>query len=187
MVDYKNGKIYVIRNSVNDLVYIGSTTKALSERMAKHRSTYKREVVQNFPIYKAFKEIGVDKFYIELLEEHSCENIEQLHRKEGQYIREYNSLQNGYNQILAGRTKHELYIDTREKILERAKEYRDSNVAKFVEKGKQYRADNKDAISERKKKMTTCEICGSEHLLDIKKRHERTKKHQNALLKNQQA
>jgi predicted GIY-YIG superfamily endonuclease len=37
-MDYKNGKIYCIRNKINDDVYIGSTTQPLSQRMAKHRS-----------------------------------------------------------------------------------------------------------------------------------------------------
>ena len=36
--DYTNGKIYCIRNNVDDDIYIGSTTQALSKRMAKHRS-----------------------------------------------------------------------------------------------------------------------------------------------------
>ena len=35
--DYKNGKIYCIRNTIDDDIYVGSTTQPLSERMVKHR------------------------------------------------------------------------------------------------------------------------------------------------------
>ena len=43
MVNYNNGKIYKIENNIDDMIYIGSTTKQyLSQRMDKHRSSYKR-------------------------------------------------------------------------------------------------------------------------------------------------
>ena len=35
--DYKNGKIYCIRNTLDDNIYVGSTTQPLSKRMVKHR------------------------------------------------------------------------------------------------------------------------------------------------------
>ena len=38
------------------------------------------------------KEIGVEHFYIELIKEAPCENIEQLRAIEGQYIRELGTL-----------------------------------------------------------------------------------------------
>ena len=37
MVNYQNGKIYKIINQSNDIVYIGSTTQALSHRYTKHK------------------------------------------------------------------------------------------------------------------------------------------------------
>eukprot|EP01080_Neovahlkampfia_damariscottae_P006186 gene6186-gene9641 len=40
MVNYQNGKVYKIINSINDKCYIGSTTQKLCVRMAKHRCDY---------------------------------------------------------------------------------------------------------------------------------------------------
>jgi hypothetical protein len=38
MPDYKQGKIYTIRCKTDDpLIYVGSTTQSLCERLAKHR------------------------------------------------------------------------------------------------------------------------------------------------------
>ena len=37
--DYKNGKIYCIRNNIDDNIYVGSTTQPLSKRMALHRQS----------------------------------------------------------------------------------------------------------------------------------------------------
>ena len=40
--NYQNGKIYCIRNTIDDDVYVGSTTQALSQRMEKHRSDFRK-------------------------------------------------------------------------------------------------------------------------------------------------
>ena len=39
--DYTKGKIYAIRSSQTDKVYIGSTIQPLSQRMSGHRADYK--------------------------------------------------------------------------------------------------------------------------------------------------
>ena len=38
---YKNGKIYCIRNTIDDDIYVGSTTQLLCKRMAGHRNNMK--------------------------------------------------------------------------------------------------------------------------------------------------
>ena len=40
-VDYQEGKIFKIYNTINDDIYIGSTSRKLCERMRDHRSNYK--------------------------------------------------------------------------------------------------------------------------------------------------
>ena len=40
-MEYKNGKIYSIRNSIDDDVYIGSTTQPLSKRFFWHKQGMK--------------------------------------------------------------------------------------------------------------------------------------------------
>ena len=41
--DYKNGKIYCIRNNIDDDLYVGSTTQPLCKRMAKHREATRQK------------------------------------------------------------------------------------------------------------------------------------------------
>ena len=63
---YGNGRIYCIRNSVSDDIYVGSTTQPLSKRMQKHRSSMTSERDGNMLIYQNMREIGKRHFYIEL-------------------------------------------------------------------------------------------------------------------------
>ena len=41
MPDYSKGKIYKILNNIDNEIYVGSTIKTLSQRMACHRSNLK--------------------------------------------------------------------------------------------------------------------------------------------------
>lgn len=87
--DYSLGKIYKIINSVNDKVYIGSTTrKYLSSRMSNHRADAKR--CANFgKLYRAMNKIGSDKFSIELIEDYSCESKAELEAREYSIMKKY--------------------------------------------------------------------------------------------------
>ena len=87
--DYSNGKIYIIRNSIDDRTYVGSTCQSLSQRMAEHRSCVNKTRDKDYKIYRFMSEIGVKHFKIELLEECKCENNDQLRKREGELIREY--------------------------------------------------------------------------------------------------
>ena len=49
-------------------------------------------------------DVGLDKFYIELVENCSCENKEELRTREGFFIREMGTL----NSCIAGRSKQNL-------------------------------------------------------------------------------
>ena len=81
-MDYKNGKIYKILNTIDDDCYVGSTCQPLSKRMAKHRESMHNTVKKDRKLYAKMHELGVDNFYIELIEEFPCENIEQLRKRE---------------------------------------------------------------------------------------------------------
>ena len=41
---YQNGTIYCIINTVDDDIYVGSTTQSLTERMCLHRSKLKADM-----------------------------------------------------------------------------------------------------------------------------------------------
>ena len=78
-VDYQEGKIYKIYNTINDDIYIGSTTQKLCERMREHRTYCK--IRAHLPLYKAMVEYGKGYFYIELLEKHPCSDKDELRKK----------------------------------------------------------------------------------------------------------
>ena len=63
---YANGKIYCIRNRAagDSIVYVGSTTQALCERMSSHRRAIGHS---NMKLYKLMEDVGVDQFHIELI------------------------------------------------------------------------------------------------------------------------
>jgi predicted GIY-YIG superfamily endonuclease len=113
--DYNNGKIYIVRNHINDMVYIGSTCQTLSRRMAEHRSNMNANLKQHYKLYVAMREHGKEHFYIELLEDYACERPEQLLKREGERTREYNV---ELNKKIEGQT---------------LKEYREANRAKLSE------------------------------------------------------
>lgn len=59
-------KIYVISNKINDVKYIGQTSKSLKNRMLHHKSNLKYGKTR---LVKAFNDIGFENFYIDLIEE----------------------------------------------------------------------------------------------------------------------
>ena len=141
--DYTKGKIYIIRNSQNDLTYIGSTCQTLAQRMAQHKRDMRSEKCQKFKLYKAMTELGKDAFYIELLEDCPCQKRDELLRKEGEKIREH---QSELNTIISGRTKQEYRQDNFEHIQSKLKEFYSHNQAQLIEYQKDYRNKNKDML-----------------------------------------
>ena len=168
-MDYANGKIYVIRNHVNDFVYVGSTCQSLSKRFSWHKSHMKNK---KFQLYEAMMENGIENFYIELIELFPCSCRDELHKREGQYIRKFDSFKNGYNGCIAGRSGKEWENDNKEKIKERMKNYRDDNKEQIKKYNEEYRKVNKEKINEK----FDCD-CGGKYTKSHKARHLKTQKH----------
>ena len=61
--DYSQGKIYVIRNHCNSMVYVGHTTQALSKRFSYHKKDMNKDARKG-KIYTAMRELGRENFYI---------------------------------------------------------------------------------------------------------------------------
>lgn len=137
--DYSNGKIYCIRNNIDEQIYIGSTCQSLSKRMAYHRQDAKKTNRQNTLIYPLMLDYGIENFYIELIEEYSCENSNQLEKREGELIREMKA---SLNQKVAGRTMDEYKVECAEQIKQskalRAKTYAEKNPEKVKNRRKEY-------------------------------------------------
>ena len=189
-MDYKNGKIYVIRNYINDKVYIGSTTQSLSKRFSLHKSDLHK---RKYKIYNIMNELKFENFYIELVELFECKTREELTAREGHFIRLYDSVNNGYNTVLAGRTKKEWNKDNNEKIKEQKTIYRETHREKMNEESSKYYFDNKEKIKEQnmiyklvnKEKIKAskgvkfeCE-CGGQYTLTNKAAHFKTSRHSN--------
>ena len=96
MPNYKNGKIYSIRCYNDDtLIYVGSTTQALAKRWYEHKSKIKS--YNELPFYKLVDD--VKNWYIQLEEEFSCDNKEQLEKRELEIMRDISTLNRKLNCI----------------------------------------------------------------------------------------
>lgn len=95
----KTGSIYIIRNTVNDKVYIGQTTVDIKTRFYQHckNCTIKN---RHYKLYNAMKKYGKYNFYCEVLEDGV--NVNKLDEREIFYIKKYDSYENGYNSTKGG-------------------------------------------------------------------------------------
>jgi predicted RNA-binding Zn-ribbon protein involved in translation (DUF1610 family) len=164
---YKNSKIYQITDLAYTECYIGSTTQQLSCRMSGHRRKYRH--VRNktaysleCSIFELFDKYGVENCKIELIEDYPCETKEQLLKREGYHIQTTCCV----NRRIAGRTNTE---------------YR--NEHRYIKRvlDKIYRDTHKEQVLKWKRTPFTCPTCGSCIMKAEKARHERSKKHQEAL------
>ena len=160
--DYKNGKIYVIRNSTDEDIYIGSSCQPLCKRFQKHKDNMKG-YKKDRKLYSKMNKLGKEQFYIELYEEYPCDNVEQLRRREGEIIRELKPI---LNKQVAGRTEKEwrednkdyvkeerqkYYEENKDKLSQYHKEWYEENKEEQRQKHKEYRAMNRDKILEQKR------------------------------------
>ena len=104
----KYGRIYIIKNTINNKVYVGQTTVSLKLRFQNHLSASRCN--KGYIIGKAVRKYGEENFYIELLEE--C-LVEEINEREIYWISFFNSTNNkfGYNMSIGGnvvRTTKEL-------------------------------------------------------------------------------
>ena len=171
-MDYKNCKIYKIESHSGDKVYIGSTTKQyLSQRMAKHRQSYKvwkdGGDVSRVTVYGMFDEYGLENCDIILLENCDCHSVDELRAREAHYIKSMNCV----NKVIPLRTDKE-YRDAnkvhkkeydeiyrrenKDKKRETDKAYRESHQDELRQSKKEYREANLDSIKAKKKRILRC-------------------------------
>jgi len=153
MPNYKNGKIYSIRSYQTDDIYIGSTTQDLCVRMAEHRRHYKQFLKTNTKYMASFEIIKRGDAYIELIQAIPCNNVLELRKYEGNYIRNMNCV----NKQIPGRTMKEYYDARKDKV-------------------KELYYKNKYKISEKNKIKYNC-ICGGKYTYGKRLRHNKTIKH----------
>ena len=149
-MEFQNGKIYTIRSYQTNRYYIGSTNhKTLAQRLGKHRSNYKEYLNNTRRYVSSYEILKYNDYYIELLLAYPCNNKDELHRREGELIRQYKS--DVVNLCIAGRTIKEYTEDNKTHIAERHKEYAKDNKVSIAERMNRYREDNKLLITEQYK------------------------------------
>ena len=193
MTKYKNGKIYQLVCLNTNQIYVGSTHQKLCKRLSDHVVSYKGWTKKGINNYiSSFKIIEGGNYRIELLEDYPCERKEQLHAKEGEYIKKLDCV----NKNIPSRSIKEYYKDNLNKILEDKKQYYKDNKEKIIVYNKKYQIDNSVKVSERHKvyykknqkqlltkakEIYVCE-CGTILTKSHSKRHERTNKHKNYII-----
>lgn len=137
--------VYIIKNDVNDKVYIGQTTQPLKNRFNAH--FYSKES----NVGKAMREIGKSHFSVSVLD-NSSTTLDELLDKERYYIKKYNSIENGYNSTmqrtserissrkrinttLSRKTKNLLYSYSKQTMIPISKIV-DSAISEYVEKNR---------------------------------------------------
>ena len=149
MINYNNGKIYVLTCFETGLIYIGSTTKQyLSQRLTSHVDDFKRfQSGKDKRYMTSFEIIKNDNYQITLLESYPCNSKDELTAREAFYIRSMNCV----NKIIPDRTPKEYRQDNKEKLSKNAKEYYRNNKDYFKVYQKEYHQDNKEKIVKKAK------------------------------------
>jgi group I intron endonuclease len=91
----EHGYIYLISNTVNDLVYVGLTSQQVKKRWVQHICDAKKGKGSTGSLHDAIRALGRDAFSVVLLEEHS--SYVELRAAEKKWIANYDSFVNGYN------------------------------------------------------------------------------------------
>lgn len=143
---YQKGKIYKLTSTKTDRIYIGSTPRLLSARMAEHRKDYK--VFNNPEVPKgtrynhyrtAYELMGFPDVKIELIEKFPCNSKEELLIREGIWIKSSHLTPFCVNKQVAGRKFKEYYQDNIEYYREKERTYRLGNRDKIVKRQREYR------------------------------------------------
>ena len=154
---YQNGKIYKIVNSIDKLIYVGSTIQQLNIRFSKHKSEAKRSPERK--LYKHFAKYGIHHFEIKLIKNYPCASRTALDIEEERYKLLLNAQ---LNMIRAHRTAKQL------------KEQKNDWTKIYYQK-------NRAKINER----IFCAICGKTYTRSHKSHHCRSKHHQKCVQLNQ--
>jgi hypothetical protein len=154
MVNYQEGKIYMIWFENCDKIYYGSTTSTLPKRFYQHKNNYKLK--KSCTLFVFFDLYGVDNANIELVEAYPCENRAELEAREGFYIRNNNCI----NRNITGRTveeKKEMAKKRREARIDDAraccKKYKSENREKIKEYNKQYQKEHREERNARQRAL----------------------------------
>lgn len=127
--------IYMIKNIINNKIYIGQSLDILG-RWKAHLNCLKNNKHVNKKLQNAWNKYGEFNFIFEIIEE--CLK-EEIYDKEIFYIEKYNSYKTGYNQTLGGDGTYGFFLSEEHK-----------NKISLSEKGKITNQETKEKISKSK-------------------------------------
>jgi group I intron endonuclease len=90
--------VYLLRNRQNGKCYVGKTTRTLKARWRQHRTEARIGRLIS-PLYEDMRAFGIDAFEVITLGEADCQR--RLNQMERRFIREFNTVAEGYNQATA--------------------------------------------------------------------------------------
>ena len=143
MPNYLLGKTYKIVNDIDDMVYVGSTTRPLCERWKEHKSRYNKGF--KWKLYELFRKHGFEHFQIVLIRNTPCNSKEELKKEERKDLEFYDK-HLWLNQTTPSKTYKEWVNENKEKIKIKKKEYDKLHENKRALKSKEYHALNKERI-----------------------------------------
>ena len=88
--------IYKITNIQNQKVYIGQTIRPIDQRFKRHLNDALHNISDTH-LARAIRKYGKDSFTIQVID--SATSQDELNQKEQYWIRYYNSVEKGYNEI----------------------------------------------------------------------------------------
>ena len=159
MPDYQKAKIYKLWSPSQNLVYYGSTTQTLSQRLADH---IKKKRLNIGGQYTSYLVLDCEDYKMELVEAYPCNNREQLAKKEGEYVKNNKCV----NIRVEGRTMKEWYEENKTRLNQYDRE-------RSKKRDKQKEKERKDKY--RKNNLEKCKL--------REKKYNETKKQNNAIYK----
>lgn len=103
--------VYIIKNHINDKVYIGQTSQKVHARFRQHIKSSSVRLRHSYKLSDAIKQYGKENFYFQVLK--SGLNQEEADKWEVYYINLYDSYYNGYNSTFGA---NERFIHTEQDI-----------------------------------------------------------------------
>lgn len=125
--------IYIIRNKCNDSIYIGSSTRNIKYRYACHISNCKAS--KKNKLYDEMRKIGINNFFVELLEYIPNITKSELLIKENTYIKQYDSIENGLNTRLPCFNKNAYFKNYYQRHRSKLKRY---NLNRYYQRKKRF-------------------------------------------------
>lgn len=124
--------IYLITNNINGKQYVGQTTRALEKRWQEHicQGRTARSAVKS-----AINKYGKENFTIEQID--SAASLEELNKKEVNWISKLGTLDSGYN-LHPGGNSTQITEETREKLskVARGRKLSNETISKIVKANK---------------------------------------------------